>query len=133
MPLLPLHNYARISDPEVRHIVKPKNQETLVVTTLDSIEVIRLNQIMYLKSDSNYTRIRMVDKSELVISKTLKSFDFRLRSTFLRVHHSYLINPSFIKSYFFKSNSLVLDHEIEIPVSRRRKNEVIAYLKNLEN
>ncbi len=132
MNVIPLHNYpsmAVFQDSSV--LEKPKNQKSIVVPTQESLEVIHLDEILYLKSDSNYTLIKLLQE-ELLISKTLKSFDEKLNHTFLRVHHSYLINPAFIKSFYFKTHSLLLQDGTSVPVSRRKKNEVMAYLKGLE-
>ena len=56
----------------------------------------------------------------------LKEFDF------IRVHQSHLINTQYI-SEFIKSDGgyLVLKNKITIPVSVRKRNEVLQFLEKI--
>ena len=87
--------------------------------------------ILYFKSESNYTHIQLQSGKVHLISKTLKTFELKLSKMFLRVHKSYLINSNHMESYSFKDNTLLLNGNMVIPVSRRKKDEVIIFLKSL--
>jgi len=104
---------------------------SISVFTKQTIYVIALKDILYFKSDSNYTRIVLIDGSVRIASRTLKVYESKLNGGFLRVHHSSLINPSYIKSFSLNSNELSMSGNTVIPVSRTRKPMLISYLKSL--
>lgn len=103
------------------------------LNTSDKIVVVNLNDIIRCKSDNNYTEFFMNDGQKIVVGKTLKYFADMLKELdFLRVHQSHLINLQYIKE-FIKSDGgyLVLKNKTTIPVSVRKKNEVIAILERI--
>lgn len=111
--------------------VRPKSPaDKIVVSSLDSLEVIALQEILFFRSESNYTHIQLQSGKVHLISKTLKSFELKLSTPFFRVHKSYLINSNHIESYSFKDNTLQISGNMKIPVSRRKKDEVITFLKS---
>lgn len=107
------------------------NTRLISVFGQHTIEVIPTAEIIYFKSDSNYTRIMLIDGKEVVASRTLKKFEEKLEGHFLRIHNSYLINPSCIRSLDLRTNTLLLGINVKLPVSRTRKPLLIKYLKNL--
>lgn len=101
--------------------------------TADKIQVVNLNDIIRCKSDNNYTEFFMQDGSKILVSKTLKFYADMLKEfNFLRVHQSHLVNLRFIKE-FIKSDGgyLVLNNKETVPVSVRKRNEVIEALSTL--
>lgn len=92
----------------------------------DSYELIPVHKIVYLQADSNYTRICTLDGKIHLTAKTLKEFELKLDpDIFIRVHHSYIINKNEIISLSKGNKSSVkLTHDIEIPISRSRKNRI---------
>ncbi len=115
-------------------INKPNNTlEQISLHTSDKIIVVNIKNIIRCKSDNNYTTFYLIDNQKILVSKTLKFYADLLKDIgFLRVHQSHLINTKYIKE-FIKSDGgyLVLTDNSNIPVSVRKKNEVINLLKNL--
>ncbi len=65
-----------------------------------------------------------------MISKTLKEIETSLDpDIFIRVHKSYVVNLEFIKRFHTKDHIIVLKDGTEIPVSQRRKPNVIKQLR----
>jgi len=90
------------------------------------------DEIMYCKSDGNYTEIFFKEQKKEVLSKKLKDVELLLQSeNFFRVHKSYLVNVKYIKE-FVKSDGhyLVLENDVTIPVARLKKNELLDFLCN---
>jgi two-component system LytT family response regulator len=104
----------------------------LLVQSHTFIHLIDLDKIAFLKAASNYTHIVMTDKSSVLSSKTLKSFENKLIDhNFLRVHSSFLVN--FEKVRGIKRNGmykLVLENEVEIPVSNSCRKELFSLVRN---
>ena len=102
--------------------------------TSEKIIVIELTDIIYCKSDNNYTTFFLENKTKILVSKTLKYYSDMLKEfNFLRVHQSYLINIKYIKE-FIKSDGgyLILKDNSNIPVSVRKRNEVVEVLNNFK-
>jgi two-component system LytT family response regulator len=102
--------------------------------TSEKIIVIELTDIIYCKSDNNYTTFFLENKTKILVSKTLKYYSDMLKEfNFLRVHQSYLINIKCIKE-FIKSDGgyLILRDNSNIPVSVRKRNEVVEVLNNFK-
>jgi two-component system LytT family response regulator len=93
----------------------------------NGFKIVKVNSILYCKSDINYTKIFLNNGTSFMLSKTLKLIEELLpTSIFLRVHNSYLVNFNYV-SYFNRSidSYVELANDIKIPVSTRRKDEVI--------
>jgi LytTr DNA-binding domain len=87
-------------------------------------------EIIYLKSDQNYTNVFLSNGNKVLVSTTLKIIEDRFVGCgFLRVHRSTVVNMSFVKTYIDKelSGELILSNNNKIPVSRR-KNEKLRHL-----
>lgn len=101
--------------------------------TSDKILVVNLDDIIRCKSDNNYTEFFMNDGQKILVGKTLKYFSDMLKEfDFIRVHQSHLINLQHIKE-FIKSDGgyLVLKNKTTVPVSVRKKSEVIKLLEKI--
>jgi two-component system LytT family response regulator len=100
--------------------------------TSEKIIIVQLSEIIRCKSDNNYTTFHLENGQKILVSKTLKYYaDMLKEHEFLRVHQSHLINTKYIKE-FIKSDGgyLILKDKSNIPVSIRKRNEVIEALNN---
>lgn len=95
----------------------------IAIPVSDGIEFVRVEDIMYCKSQSNYTTIFFSDGSKSVVSKTIKEIEKTLVPySFQRVHRSYLINPAYMKKYHRGDGGyLVMEDDQTIPVSKQHK------------
>lgn len=95
------------------------------------IEMITIDDLIYLKSESNYTHLHLQDGRHLIASMTLKVFECYLKGNeFLRIHNQYLINGKRISTYLTTENQVILSREYKIPVSRNRKYLLTDFLKS---
>jgi len=84
------------------------------------------------KAESNYVRIFIKGQGPVMMAKTLKQVSASLIAYgFLRVHQSFLVHPSIIKSYHSKVGIIVLNSGDELPVSRPNRKVVSLQLLNL--
>lgn len=77
---------------------------------------IQLDEIEFLQAEGAYSKIHLTKNREYITAKTLKSMTDALGKDFIRIHKSYIINKTMIKS--FKKNSLTTIHNTCLPVSR---------------
>lgn len=117
----------------LKNIDRSTGERTIAVPVSDGLEVIHVNEIVSCESDSNYTTIHLRDKKKLVISRTLKDFeDILTEDHFIRIHNSFLVNTKHIKKYIRgDGGEVILSNEQNIPVARRKKQELLDSLNML--
>lgn len=106
--------------------------QKLSLHTQEKIIIVDINSIIRCQSDNNYTTFYFTDKPKIVVSKTLKYYaDLLKENNFIRVHQSHLIQKHQIKE-FIKSDGgyLILKDKTNIPISVRKKAEVMGILKS---
>ena len=102
----------------------------IAVPVEHGFQMIKIEDILYCKADSNYAKIKLVNGSNLVISKTLKYLEQLLKSHgFYRVHQSSLININYIENYSRVDGGVVtLNGGATVPVSRANKKGFEAFI-----
>ena len=115
-------------------ISAPESQpDKISLHTLDKIIIVSLLDIIRCESDSNNTIFYTSDDKKIFVTKTLKYFSDMLSGyQFLRVHQSHLVNINYI-SAFIKTDGgyLMLKNKMSVPVSVRKKSEVIEMLDRM--
>ncbi|MBL7702278.1 MAG: response regulator transcription factor [Ferruginibacter sp.] len=93
---------------------------------------VETNDIMYLEAEGAYTQLWLKNASKMVVSKKLKFFEDVLadKPYFFRSHRSFIVNINFIKKYIKAENSILLDNGKTVTISRDRKTEFEAQLKD---
>lgn len=104
---------------------KPDKQQ-LILPTLQGFDVVRIEDILRLQADGNFTQVYLKDGTKKMVCRFLKHFDDLLEVPFVRVHRSHIININFVKSYH-KSGTATLMDDTEIEVSASFKDQ---FLKN---
>lgn len=103
----------------------------LALKSLEFIEVIATDEIIFCKSDGGYTTFHLHNAKPIIVVKGLKDYEKILEPLgFLRCHQSYLVNVNFIKKYY-KEGYLEMTNSEEVPVSTRKKEEVLKYLESI--
>jgi len=117
----------------LKNIDRTTGDRSIAMPVSDGLEIVNLNEIVCCESDSNYTTIHLRDKKKLVISRTLKEFeDLLTEDHFIRVHNSYLVNTKHIKKYIRgDGGEIILSNDKNIPVARRKKQELLDSLNML--
>ena len=107
-----------------------EGRKKIVLPTSAGGEFVRLTDILYCKSDSNYTHVILTNRKSLMVSRTLKDIEEMLPgNVFLRVHHSYTVNLDRIVRFVRQDGGyLVMENDDEVPVSRRKKDALFERL-----
>ncbi len=87
---------------------------------------IEYDELLYIESMADYITIHRDDGGEVVSKEKISHMEHRLPESFLRIHRSFIVNASKITSF---SREEVVLGEIELPVSRTYRSEVISKLK----
>jgi DNA-binding LytR/AlgR family response regulator len=85
----------------------------------------KVNQVIFLQADRNYTQIHLADGCKMTVAICLKELEkrFALCQDFFRTHKSFLINLNYIESYDVERNEVFIEMKngYRIEVSRRKK------------
>lgn len=113
--------------------LEPQNAKKLVLPTSEGMELIDIEDIVCIDSDSNYSRLYFQDESFLLVSRTLKEFEDLLGDKgFMRIHHSHLINLKKIRKYIKADGGYVLmSNGRKVSISRARKEQILAYINHI--
>ena len=111
-----------------------KLKTKVALPTSDGLEFIEIKNIMRCESESNYTRLYCNDKTRHLICRTLKEVEKVLQeSGFVRVHHSHLINPQYIKKFVRNDGGyIIMDDGEQISVSRTKKDRLFELFNHVE-
>lgn len=109
--------------------IKGDDHQQIAIHTLQGVDYIPVNDILYLEASAMYTSIRTINNQEFIVSKPLKEFQFLQDYGFYRTHRSFIVNIRKIKRFL-----VIEGHEVEvidgkkIPVSRNRKEAFLEFL-----
>ena len=94
--------------------------------TADGILFADPMEISRAEASSNYATIHFLDKTKLLLAKTLKDIeDLFSAHSFIRIHQSHLVNTAHIHKYSKADGGAVLMRDgTRLPVSRQRKEEL---------
>lgn len=109
------------------------HEKRLVLKSVDKIHVVKLQEIIRCESDQSYCHFYLTDGGKLTISKPLKEYNELLKDyDYIRVHKSHLINMTHIKRFErAEGGYVILDDDSKIPVSYRKREELIRLLDQL--
>jgi two-component system, LytTR family, response regulator len=101
------------------------------VPTQKGLQFIPIVEIVYVESFKNYTTFFLLDKSEILVSKTLKEFEKVLENVgFFRIHHSSMISLNHIFEYRKgEGGTVIMSNGKELEISRRRKQEFLERIQ----
>lgn len=99
-------------------------KQQVILPTLEGFEVVKMEEIVRLRGNGNFTDIHLSDGTKKMVCRFLKHFDEMLDFPFMRVHKSHIINLNFVKSYHKSLGGYVMlfdDTEIEISVNYKEE------------
>ncbi|RZN84762.1 MAG: response regulator transcription factor [Winogradskyella sp.] len=100
-------------------------KKRIVLKTLENVYVVYEDDILYCKSEGNYTTFYTQKSEKILVSKSIKkALELLSDDIFIRCHQSYLVNKKHVVRYN-KQGVLIMNSEVKVPVSSRRKEYVI--------
>jgi two-component system LytT family response regulator len=133
-----LKNEGRVSlDIELKNLIHnlahPNQRNNRVAIPLvNGYKMVSVKDILYCEANKEYTHIYFTDQPSICSSINLGEYEELLNDySFCRVHHSFLVNKEHVKQYIKgEGGELMISKDIMIPVSRRKKQEVMEWLTN---
>lgn len=106
---------------------KPERRQ-IILPTVEGFEVVKLEDVVRLQGNGNFTDIFLKDGSKKMACRFLKHYDEILSHPFIRVHRSHIVNIDCVKSYQ-RSGSVIMSDNSEVDVSPAYKEEFLSHFK----
>ncbi len=106
-------------------------QSKISIPSMNSYEQVRISDIIRMEGEQRYTRVFMNEKHAMLSSYSIGKFKELLEAYgFMDCHRSHLINAHRIVDYQ-KEGFIVMADGVQIPVPRRRREEIKAMVFRL--
>ena len=104
-----------------------KNPKRITIPTTDGLQFINVEDIVYLEASNNYTTLFLSGSQKYLVCRTLKDFEEMLPAeTFLRIHHSNIVNKFYVEKYIRgDGGQVVMRNGNVLDVSKRKKSEFL--------
>jgi two-component system LytT family response regulator len=102
----------------------------IVVPLVNGFEIIKLQDILFIKAEGSYAHIHQENGSSLMVSHNLKYYEdlFNGEINFIRVHRSYLVNINFVKRISRNDGTtLVMENNTELPIALDKVDYILNY------
>jgi two-component system LytT family response regulator len=114
----------------IRH---PEEDPVLLVSTQESVEFVRIRDIIRCEAQGAYTLTYIRDQKPVLVSKVIKEFEYLLQDYgFYRVHQSHLVNLREVRKYVKAENYLLMLDGAKIQLARSRKEDFFAALHKVQ-
>lgn len=126
-------------DLTIKHLLEYKKTETkrenLILKTATDVFIVKINDIYNCESEKGYTTFKFEGDKKITVSKNLKEFEEILKKhDFIKTHQSHLVNMNYVERFHKKDGGyLVLRNGREIPISIRKKENILQVLENLHS
>jgi two-component system LytT family response regulator len=106
-------------------------REYVAISSLEEIFFIKMNEIMYCKSEGRYTKFYLENGDVFMSSKNIGEYEDILdKRNFFRVHNSYVINMNFVNRIIkTDGGGSEMKNGFLIPISKRRLEHFYKYIK----
>lgn len=109
-----------------------QTKEKLTLTTAQELMVVNLDDIIRIEADNNYSCFYFTHRQKLLISKTLKEFEYLEQKGFYRVHQSHIINLNHVIAVkSTEGDKVLLTHDHLVEISRRKKQDFLEIIKSI--
>ena len=118
---------------ETEAIATNSKEKRIALTTAEEIHFVKIKDILRCEASHNYTTFYLVNSQKILVAKTIKEYEGILKyHSFVRTHQSHLVNLNYVSSFIKEDGGvLLMNNKVRVPVSRRKKEEVILALKQL--
>ncbi len=109
---------------------KGVEKKRVILKTLDTLYAIYEDDIIYCRSNGNYTTFYTQQLEKILVSKPIKKIEEILsENVFIRCHQSYIVNKKHVLKYN-KKGVLIVHLDFKVPVSSRRKDYTLKKIFN---
>lgn len=110
---------------------KHRNNEYIAVASIDKIELLKIEDIIFCKAEGKYTEFFLTNGIKILSSRNLGEYNSILSDNFFfRIHHSYIINIKHVVKISKKEGFYCeFSNGMTLPIAKRRQEEFIKFIK----
>lgn len=98
----------------------------IVLQTAESIYVVKLQDIIFIQAEGNYTKFHTTSHNVLTITKKISEFEYLEKmESFFRSHRSYIVNLSKIKKVDKKEFVIIMNNDEQAYLTQDKKQALI--------
>ena len=107
------------------------SDKKLVLQTAETIYVVKLQDIIFIQAEGNYTKFHTTSHNVLTITKKIAEFDYlESLDCFFRSHRSYIINTSHIKKVDKKEFVIIMSNDEQAYLAQDKKQQLIDKIES---
>ena len=112
---------------------QPNSFRKIAIGAIDGIYFVNIKDIIRFEAEDNYTHIFIKDNPKITVSRTIKAYEDLLKShNFYRVHKKHVINLNYMHKVCKGDGYLLMDDNVRIDISRRRRPAFMERMKGLQ-
>ena len=117
----------------LNNIKRPPSHYKICLSTLDGIEFVDADDILYCQAMGAYTEFKLIDDKKFLVSKHLKEYENLLAGhNFMRVHNTFLINLKKVTKYVKSDGGYIqMSNNDTVSISRNKKELFIEAMQNI--
>lgn len=107
-----------------------RGSKKIVVAVSNAYEIIKLDDILFIKAEGSYADIQQENGNNLLVSHNLKYYEdiFRDETNFIRIHRSYLVNINYAKKIIRNDGPvLIMENDTELPVANDKIDVILNF------
>ncbi|WP_338870337.1 LytTR family DNA-binding domain-containing protein [Spirosoma sp. SC4-14] len=106
----------------------------LALPTQEGYEILEVADIVRCMADASYTHFYLNNGQSMLICRTLKEVEQALEPNgFVRVHHSHLINPVYVRKIVRQEGGyLLMADQVQVPISKPKRDWLIEQFNTIE-
>lgn len=109
------------------HTTNDNPAKYIKVIDAESIQIISIDEILFIKSDGKSTQIHKTDGSVTISSKNIGDYEMILpKNVFFRIHNSFIANCKYIKQISRKDGlECILSNKERLPISKKKLDDLL--------
>jgi len=106
-------------------------QTKIILPSLEGLNIIDIDTVVRCESDNNYTIFHLMNKTRIVVSRSLNNFEKLLYDkNFARIHSRHLVNLKYVKKYIKgRGGYVIMEDGSHADVATSRVKDFMARLK----
>lgn len=102
--------------------ISDNTERKIVLQTAESIYIVKLNDIIFIQAEGNYTKFHTTSHNILTITKKMAELEYLEKmDIFFRSHRSYIVNTSKIKKVDKKEFVIVMNNDEQAYLAQDKK------------
>ncbi|MCB0753431.1 MAG: response regulator transcription factor [Ignavibacteriae bacterium] len=114
----------------LKGLKQSNDRDFVAIPSVNKVEFVKLENIIYLKSDGRYTVFNLTSGKKIIASKNLGEYEAILDANkFFRIHNSYIVNLNHVEKINKEAgNYCDMTNRDSLPIAKRRQESLSKFL-----